>query len=179
MRRSVRLIAAGAQFGLRQLHLRHRAGDLRDFRRAHLREILLLQHFLVGHREPQLLFLGLRRFAHFSMRQCLLHAARGRRRLFPGVIRQRHRIQHVLPVFGGAEEQIERLREYQRMLMALDENGLQRGEDIGAVTDIDHPQRFQRIDDSAGPDRNPGGAQRAGKAYDVVGDQAGDGSCHA
>ena len=85
----------------------------------------------------------------------------------------------MLPVFGGAEEQIERLREYQRMLMALDENGLQRAEDIGAVTDIDHPQRFQRIDDSAGTDRNPGGAQRASKADDVVGDQAGDGSCHA
>ena len=169
----VRLIAAGAQFGLRQFHLRDRAGHLRDFGRAHLREILLLQDFLVGDREPEFLLLGLRRFAHLRLRQRLLDPARGRRRLLPGVIRQRHRIQHVLPFLGGAEEQVERLREDQRMLVALDEDGLQRGVDVGAVADLDHLQRVHRIDHRARPDRNPGRAQRAGKADDVVGDQAG------
>ena len=169
----IRLIAAGAQFGLRQFHLRDGAGHLRDLGRAHLREILLLQHFLVGHRQPEFLLLGLRRLAHRRLRQRLLDAARGRRRLLPGVIRQRHRIQHVLPVLGGAEEQVEGLREDQRVLVALDEDRLQRGEDIGAVADLDHLQRVQRIDHRARPDRNPGRAQRAGKADDVVGDQAG------
>ena len=169
----VRLIAAGAQFGLRQFHIRDGAGHSRDFGRAHLREILFLQHFLVGHREPEFLLLGLRRFAHLRLRQRFLDPARGRRRLFPGVIRQRHQIQHVLPVFGRAEEKIEGLRENQRVLVTLDENGLQRGEDIGAIADLDHLQGVQGIDDSTGADRNSGRAQRTGKADDVVRDQAG------
>ena len=79
----------------------------------------------------------------------------------------------MLPFLGGAKEQIERLREYQRMFVALDEHRFQGGEDIGAVADLDHPQRIQRIDHRARPDRHPGGAQRAGKADDVVGDQTG------
>jgi len=41
--------------------------------------------------------------------------------------------------------------------------------------DIDHPQRLQCVDHSTRADRNPGGSQRAGKADDVVGDQAGGG----
>ena len=81
----------------------------------------------------------------------------------------------MLPVLGGAEEQVERLREDQRMLVALDEDRLQRGVDVGAVADLDHLQRVQRVDDGAGADRNPGGAQRAGKADDVVGHVAGRG----
>ena len=75
----------------------------------------------------------------------------------------------MLPVFGGAEEQVEGLREDQHMLVALDEDRLQRGVDVGAVADLDHLQRVQRIDDRAGTDGNPGRAQRAGKADDVVG----------
>src|SRR5260370_25229836 len=55
------------------------------------------------------------------------------------------------------------------MVMAVDEDGLQRREYIGAVADLDHLQRVQRIDHRTRPDRNPGGAQRAGKADDVVG----------
>ena len=171
----VGLVAAGAQFGLRQLHLRDGAGDLRDLGRTHLREILFLQHFLVGHRQPQFLLLGLRHLGGLRLRQRLLDPARRRRRLLLGVIRQRHRIQHVLPFLGGAEEQVERLREDQRVLVALDEDRFQRGEDVGAVADLDHLQRVQRIDHGAGPDRNAGGAQRAGKADDVVGHLAGRG----
>ena len=171
----IRLVAAGAQFGLRQFHLRDGAGDLRDFGRAHLRKILLLQHFLVGHRQPQFLLLGLLGLVHRRLRERLLDPARGRRRLLFGVIRQRHRIQHVLPVLGGAEEQVEGLRENQRMLVALDEDRLQRGEDVGAVADLDHLQRVHGVDDSAGPDGNPGRPQRAGKADDVVGHLAGRG----
>ena len=91
---------------------------------------------------------------HRRLRHGLLHAARGRRRLLLGVIRQRHRIQHVLPLLGGAEEQVEGLREDQRMLVALDEDRLQRGEDVGAVADVDHLQRVHGIDDRARPDRN-------------------------
>ena len=91
------------------------------------------------------------------------------------MIGQRHRIQHVLPVLGGAEEQVEGLREDQSMLVALDEDRLQRREHVGAVADLDHLQRVQGIDDGAGPDRNPGRAQRAGKADDVVGHLTGRG----
>ena len=81
---------------------------------------------------------------------------------------QRHRIQHVLPVLGGAEEQVERLREDQRMFMPLDEDRLQRREHVGAVADLDHLQRVQGVDDRAGPDRNPGRAQRPSEVDDVV-----------
>ena len=63
----VGLIAAGAQFGLRQFHLRDGAGGCCDFGRAHLREVLLLQHLLVRDRKPELLLLGLRRFAHMRV----------------------------------------------------------------------------------------------------------------
>ena len=65
----IRPVAAGAQFGLRQFHLLDGAGHLRDLGRAHLREILFLQHFLVGDRKPELLLLGLRRLAHLRLRQ--------------------------------------------------------------------------------------------------------------
>ena len=82
----------------------------------------------------------------------------------------------MLPVLGGAEEQVERLREDQRVLVARDEDRFKRGIDIGAVADLDHLQRIHRIDDRAGADRNPGGTQRPGKADHVVGDQPGGGS---
>ena len=172
----VGLVAAGAQFRLRQLHVGNGAGDLGDLGRAHLRKVLLLQDLLVGDRQPQFLLLDLRGLVtRRGLGQRLLHAARCRRRLLLGVVRQRHRIQHVLPVFGGAEEQVEGLREDQHMLVALDEDRLQRGVDIGAVADLDHLQRVQGVDHRAWADRNPGRAQRAGKADDVVGHMPGRG----
>jgi hypothetical protein len=85
------------------------------------------------------------------------------------VIGQRHRIQEVLPLLGGAEEQGERLREDQRMLAALDENRFQRRENIGAVADVHHLQRVHGVDHGAWPDRNPGRTQGARKTDDVVG----------
>ncbi len=54
------LVAAGAQFGLRQPHLGDGAGDFGDLGRAHLRKIFLLQDLLVGDRQPQFLLLDLR-----------------------------------------------------------------------------------------------------------------------
>jgi hypothetical protein len=39
----------------------------------------------------------------------------------------------MLPLLGGAKEQVECLREDQRMLVALDEDGLKGGVDIGAM----------------------------------------------
>ncbi len=75
----------------------------------------------------------------------------------------------MLPVLGGAEEQLKGLREDQHVFMPLDEDRLQRGVDVGAVADLDHLQRIEGIDHRTGPDRNAGGAQRAGKADDVVG----------
>src|SRR5947207_5733709 len=65
------------------------------------------------------------------------------------------------------------------MLMTLDEDRFQRGEDVGAVADIDDPERLQCVDHSTRADRNAGGAQRAGKADDVIGDKAGGGRGHA
>src|SRR3954451_21898472 len=59
------------------------------------------------------------------------------------------------------------------MLVALDEDRFQRGEDVGAVADIDYAQRVERVDHCARPDRNAGGPQRTGKADDVVRHQAG------
>ena len=81
----------------------------------------------------------------------------------------------MLPFLGGAKEQVEGLRKNQRMLMALDEDRLQRGEDVGAVADLDHLQRVHGVDDSTGPDGNAGRPQRPGKADDVVGHLAGRG----
>lgn len=59
------------------------------------------------------------------------------------------------------------------MLVALDEDRLQRGEDIGAVADVDHQQRAHGIDDRARPHRHACGAQRPGEADDVVGELLG------
>ncbi len=81
----------------------------------------------------------------------------------------------MLPLLGGSKKQVERLREDQCMLVALDEDGLKGGVDIGAVADLDHLQRIQRVDHRTRPDRHPGRPQRAGKADDIVGDQAGGG----
>ena len=81
--------------------------------------------------------------------------------------------EHVLPLFRGAEEQVEGLLEDQRMLVALDEDRLQRGEDVGAAADVDHLERVHGIDHGARPDRHAGRAQRAGKADDVVGELLG------
>ena len=84
-------------------------------------------------------------------------------------------IEQMLPFLGGAEEQIERLREHQRMFMALDENRLEGGEDVGAIADIDHLQRVERVDHRPRPDWKPGRPQRPGEADDVVCDQTGGG----
>jgi hypothetical protein len=113
--------------------------------------------------------------AHRWLRQRLLHPARGRRRLLLGMVGQRHRIQHVLPVFGGAKEQVEGLREDQHMFMPLDEDRFQRGVDIGAIADLDRLQRVECVDHRAGADRDAGRAQRAGEADDIVGHVAGGG----
>ena len=59
------------------------------------------------------------------------------------------------------------------MLVALDEDRLKRRKYIGAVADIDELDRVHRIDDGARPDRNACGAQRPGKADDVVGRSTG------
>ena len=59
------------------------------------------------------------------------------------------------------------------LIVRVLQEGLQRGEDIGAVADLDYLQRIQGVDDRTWPDRNSGRAQRAGKADDVVGDLTG------
>ena len=61
------------------------------------------------------------------------------------------------------------------MFMPLDEDRFQRGVDVGAVADLDHLQRVQRIDHRARSDRQPGRPQRAGKADHVVGHLPGRG----
>jgi hypothetical protein len=81
----------------------------------------------------------------------------------------------VLPVFGGAEEQVEGLCEDQCVLVTLDKDRLQRGVDIGAIADLDHLQRVERIDHGAGTDRDAGRAECAGEADDIVGHVAGRG----
>src|SRR5271167_540716 len=61
------------------------------------------------------------------------------------------------------------------MFVALDEDRLQRREHIGAAADLDHLERVHGVDDGAGPNRDSGRAQRAGKADDVVGHLTGRG----
>jgi len=107
------------------------------------------------------------------LRERFLDPARGRRRLLPHLIGQRHRVQHLLPFVGGTEEQVEGLRKNQRVLAALDEDRLKRREHIGAVADIDELNRIHRVDRSARPDRNACGAQRTGKADNVISRPAG------
>ena len=116
----VGLVAAGAQFGLRQLHIGDGAGDLGDLGRAHLRKILFLQDLLVGDRQPQFLLLDLRRL--IAHRRAAPSASCTRREAGGGFFLawsgSGTEIQHVLPVFGGAEEQVEGLGEDQHMLVA-------------------------------------------------------------
>ena len=59
------------------------------------------------------------------------------------------------------------------MLVALDEDRLKRREHIGAVADLDKLNRIHGVNRSTRPDRNACGAQRTGKADDVVGCPAG------
>ncbi|MGC0326873.1 hypothetical protein ABIG06_007502 [Bradyrhizobium sp. USDA 326] len=169
----VGLLPARQKLGLRQVHPVDGAERLGDLGRAHLRKILFLKDLLVGDGQAQILLLVLRRLRHPRLRHRLLHAARARLRLLLGLLRQRHRIQHVLPFLRGAEEQVEGLLEDQRMFVALDEDRLQRGEDVGAVADVNHLERIHGIDHRARPDGNAGGTQRAGEADDVVGELLG------
>ena len=164
---------ARQKLGLRQPHPLDGAERFGDLSRAHLRKILLLKDFLVGDRQAQILLLVLRRLRHARLRHRLLHAARAGLRLLLGLLRQRHRIQHVLPLFRRAEEQVEGLFEDQRMLVALDEDRLQRGEDVGAVADVDHLERAHGIDDRTRPDRHARRTQRTGEADDIVGELLG------
>jgi len=171
----IRLVTSRAQLGLRQPHIGDRARHFGDLGRAHLRKILLLQYLLVGDRQPQLLLLGLRGLlAHRGLRQSLLHPARGRRRFFSWRDPANGTESSMCFQSSAArKKQVEGLGKDQRMLVTLDEDGFQRGVDVSAVADLDHLQRIQGVDDRTRPNRNAGGAQRTGKADDVVGHLAG------
>ena len=71
----IRLGSTGAQFRLRQTHLGDCLGHLGDLGRAHLREVLLLQHLAIGYRKMDFLLLRcLALAADRRLRQRLLNA---------------------------------------------------------------------------------------------------------
>ncbi len=76
--------------------------------------------------------------------------------------RQRHRVEHAVRALRAAKEQIERLREDQRMLVTFGENQIPAGgggEQVGAVANVDQLHRVQRIDHHTWTDRQSGYAQ--------------------
>ena len=168
-----RRVRTSAQRHDQPLHRLFGGGDLGA---RHLREILPLQHFAVGHRHARVeldlaLFLelvveaGEQRLMH--ARRAGLRRLRRRRRL-----RQHHR-QQLIDIAAAAEEDAKRLIEQHRVLVPLHEHRVQRPVKIVARADAGRLHRFERIEHRAGPDRNAGRAQRAGEVDDVLGEPAG------
>ncbi len=86
-------------------------------------------------------------------------------------LRQHHR-QQLIDIAAAAEKDAERLIEQDRVLVAFDEHRMQRPVKIIAGADAGRLHRFERIEHRAGPDRNAGGAQRAGEVDDILGEAA-------
>jgi hypothetical protein len=167
-----RLVTPRRTLGERQRHALDGSPRLLDLGGAHLREILFLQQLLVGHRKLHLLGVGLALFDEIALRQRLLHPPRGRRRRLLHRCRHRHAVDQLVPVLHGTEEDLECLREDQRMLASLHEHRFQRGVDVVATGNADDLQGVHRINDRARSDREAGGPQGAAEADDVVGNDA-------
>ena len=101
--------------------------------------------------------------------QRVLDALRARARL---VLLARRRLRHqrghqLVEIVAAAEEDAERLVEQLRVLVPLHEHRMQRPVEIRARADAGDAQGVERIEHRAGPDRNPGRAQRAREVDDV------------
>src|SRR5580692_3851879 len=159
----MRLKPPRAYFGKRQHQALHRLFRRGDLGAGHLREILLLQDFAVGHRHAgvELDLALLLELVVEAGEQRFVHAGgAGLRRLRrPGRRLRQHHRQQLIDIAAAAEENAERLVEQHRMLVPLHEHRVQGPVKIVAGADASGLHRFQRIEHGAGTDRNAGGAQ--------------------
>ena len=147
-----------------------------DLGRGHLREILLLQHFAVGHGQPRVdldfgLVLALVRARRTAPPGCAARPAAALSARRRGVLRQ-HRGDQLFDIAALAEENAEGLVEQHRVLVPLHEHRVQRPVEILAVADARDAHALPAHRARAGPDRNAGRAQRAREVEDVFGEAA-------
>src|SRR5262249_46661286 len=74
---------------------------------------------------------------------------------------------HLFQKLGVAPEDVKGLIEDQPLLRPVDEYRMQGPVEIAPVGDADAADRFDRGDDLAGPDRQPGGAQGAAEMHQI------------
>ena len=159
--------------------LRDRVLGLRDLGRAHLREVLLLQHLAVGHREPRVEF----DCSCFLRLSVVLRAANS-----ASCTRCDAGGGFFLAWSGSGDQHRSMLLRYSRAARKNSRTPGRTASNARAASRTPHAassrnrracrcsislQRVQRIEHRARPDRNAGGAQRARKVDDVVGDLAG------
>ena len=166
-----------ADFVERECKLLDRVPGGGDFGRAHLREVLLAQHLLIGRGQPcdDLALLLLARAPSLGVgEQRFVHAGSGGRRLRHGSAggNRRHQRHELFEIAAPLEEDAEGLVEHERMLVALHEDRVQRPIEVLAGGQAGGLNRLERIEHRARPDRQAGAAQRAGEIDDVVGKPA-------
>ena len=153
-----------------------------DLGGAHLREVFLPQHLLIGRGQPRrdLAFALLAPEPVFGVgEQGLLHARGGGLRCRCRRARRdrRHQRQELFEIAAPLEEDMERLVEHERMFVALHKDRVQRPVEILARGQAGGLDRVERIDRRARPDRQPCPPQRAGEIDNVVG-EASRSVCH-
>ena len=164
---------AGAQLVAIHAHLRDGGLGAGDLRRAHLREVLALQHLLFRHGEPVVqLHLRLFLLLVLAFEHGVGDARGARRRLgLLGVCGFGHGREHgqqLVEEAALAPENIEGLMEDQIMLVLLHQDCVQGGAEILAGADARHLHRAHRVQRRARAHRQPRRPQRAGEIEDVL-----------
>ena len=164
---------AGAQLVAIHAHLRDGGLGAGDLLRAHLREVLALQHLLLGHGEPVVqLHLRLFLLLVLAFEHGVGDARGARRRLgllgIGGLGHRREHGQQLVEEAALAPENVEGLMEDQIMLVLLHEDRMQGGAEILAVADARHLHRAHGVERCARAHRQPRRPQRAGEIEDVL-----------
>ena len=164
----------------REAQARDQPLRLRELLLGHGLEVGALQHFALGHRERRVELDLLRRVlglgARFLLRQERLGEPAREIGLLvgrpPDDLRQEEP-HHALEHLRVAPEDVERLVEELELLAPVEEDGGERPVEVVAPLDARDLERFQRVDDLVGPDREAGTAQDAREVHDVLGELAG------
>ena len=168
--------APGRDFGQRQAQSRDHRLDLGQFIDAHRFEVPALQYLARRKRQRGIEFDFLSSASFVARRSGGWRHRVGeprRQRRFGLVARhaavdtRQQQLQHAFEHARIAPEQLEGLIEQRLLLVALDQDRLQRRAKIFAILDADGVDRVERRDHLRRPDRQPGGAQHAREMHDV------------
>ena len=166
--------AAGRHVLHRQAQPRDRGLGARQLVERHLLEIHAAQLLAVGKGHDRVDFgldlLGLAGRLAAVRVQCLGEPPRhlGAAVLF-GLDPQfgQHQPHHLFQQIGVAPEDVKGLVENQPLVRPVDEDRVQCPIEVAPVGDADRPDRIDRVDDLAGPDRQPGRAQGAREMHQI------------